>query len=72
MTQSEIKRARFHLEEFASCRVLSGVKLHLDRASFDDLKLLMRFLECGIDDLTQMFFKFVKKPKFRKRYRYKI
>ena len=68
MTQAEIKRARFHLEEFASCRVLSGVKLHLNRASLDEIKLLMRFLRCGFNDLPRVFLRYAKKPKFRKQY----
>lgn len=45
------KRIQWHLST-PVCRTLRGVKTHLRLISFDDLRLLMTYLNCPLNDLV--------------------
>ena len=54
MTEIEQPRCNWHLD-VAACRIRSGCKRHLDLLSLDDLALLCRYLNCGVDKLLDCF-----------------
>ncbi len=54
LTADTQARYFWHLD-VAACRIRSGCKRHLDLLTMDDLKLLCRYLNCGIDELLDCF-----------------
>ncbi|MBW8017087.1 MAG: hypothetical protein FVQ82_12955 [Planctomycetes bacterium] len=56
------KRAKWHLR-LPVCRTKRGLKLHLANAILDDIRLLMMYLHCSLEDLTEKAWRYIKPVK---------
>jgi len=57
-----VERAKWHLQ-LGVCRTKRGLKTHLEIISFDDIRLLMRYLRCSLEDLTEKAWHYIKPVK---------
>jgi len=56
------KRAKWHLR-LGVCRTKGGLKIHLKIINCNDIRLLMTYLHCSLEDLTEKAWRYIKPVK---------
>lgn len=56
MTEAEQKRVQWHLD-VPACRLLSGIKRHIELISIDDLSLLCRAMSCSVSEIAEVIYR---------------
>lgn len=59
MTQEKENRAKWHLG-VAVCRTKGGLKIHLGLIGLEDLQILMIYLHCALEELTEKCWSYIK------------
>ena len=60
MKPEQIEKAKWHLK-LGVCGTKRGIRTHFRIFGFEDMKLVMRFLCCSVDDLVETAYDYVKK-----------
>lgn len=61
MTEAEQKRVQYHLD-VPVCRLLSGIKRHIELIGMDDLSLLCQAMSCSVGEVAEVMYR--KKRKY--------